>query len=70
MYIPYVSFLQFLPCNLTFNLICTQISETDKRIDIERLKTREKIMFFEEMMLFEDELADNGCAQLTVKIVS
>nr|CAB3266973.1 TIP41-like protein [Phallusia mammillata] len=45
-----------------------KISETTDRIDIERLKTREKILFFEEMMLFEDELADNGSAQLTVKI--
>jgi len=47
-----------------------QVSETQERINIERLKTREKILFFEQMMLFEDELADNGCAQLTVKIVS
>ncbi|XP_078486225.1 TIP41-like protein [Ciona intestinalis] len=44
------------------------VSETSEKIDLERLKKREKILYFEEMMLFEDELADNGSAQLTVKI--
>eukprot|EP00057_Strongylocentrotus_purpuratus_P006971 XP_011661445.1 PREDICTED: TIP41-like protein [Strongylocentrotus purpuratus] len=45
-----------------------KITETDERIDIEKLKVREKIFFFEDMPLFEDELADNGCAILTVKM--
>ncbi|XP_076304805.1 TIP41-like protein isoform X1 [Tachypleus tridentatus] len=45
-----------------------QVSETTERIDIEKLKVREKIMFFEDIHLFEDELADNGCAQCSVKI--
>nr|XP_054752690.1 TIP41-like protein [Lytechinus pictus] len=45
-----------------------KVSETDERIDIEKLKVREKIFFFEDMPLFEDELADNGCAILTVKM--
>lgn len=42
---------------------------TDERIDIERLKQMEKILFYHELMLFEDELHDNGIASCTVKIV-
>ncbi|XP_038048067.1 TIP41-like protein [Patiria miniata] len=45
-----------------------QESPTDQRIDMEKLKVREKIHFYEEMTLFEDELADNGSASLTVKM--
>ncbi|XP_070568102.1 TIP41-like protein [Ptychodera flava] len=41
---------------------------TDLRIDMEKLKIREKIFFFEEVVLFEDELADNGTAFLSVKV--
>ena len=39
-------------------------------IDYERLKLREKILFFDEVILYEDELDDNGCAVLSAKIVS
>ena len=39
-------------------------------IDYERLKLREKILFFDEVILYEDELDDNGCAVLSSKIVS
>lgn len=39
-------------------------------IDYERLKMREKILFFDEVILYEDELDDNGCAVLSAKIVS
>ncbi|XP_014679923.1 PREDICTED: TIP41-like protein [Priapulus caudatus] len=45
-----------------------QVSPTTERIDIEKLKTQENILFFDEVHLFEDELADNGCSNLTVKI--
>ncbi|CAI2188976.1 2696_t:CDS:2 [Funneliformis geosporum] len=38
------------------------------RIDIEKLKKVEDILFYNEMILFEDELADNGTALLNVKI--
>ncbi|XP_002740803.1 TIP41-like protein [Saccoglossus kowalevskii] len=41
---------------------------TDERIDMEKLKIREKIFYFEEVILFEDELADNGVAFLNIKI--
>lgn len=46
------------------------VENTDERIDIERLKQKEKILFYEELMLYEDELHDNGTASCTVKIVN
>ncbi|XP_011402613.1 PREDICTED: TIP41-like protein isoform X2 [Amphimedon queenslandica] len=45
-----------------------QVSETDVGIDYERLKVQERIHFFDDIVLFEDELADNGTAELRVKI--
>ncbi|CAB3977496.1 Hypothetical predicted protein [Paramuricea clavata] len=45
-----------------------KVIETDETIDIELLKKKEKIYFFEDVILFEDELADNGCALLNVKM--
>lgn len=36
---------------------------------MDRLRERERIHFYEEMVLFEDELADNGTASLTLKMV-
>lgn len=44
------------------------IADTSDRIDIEKLKKHEKIHFYQSMVLFEDELADNGIAKLTVKM--
>ena len=43
---------------------------TEERIDYEKLREREPIKFFDEVILFEDELDDNGCSKLSVKIVS
>ncbi|KAL3112984.1 hypothetical protein niasHT_013449 [Heterodera trifolii] len=40
----------------------------NERIDYERLKRRDPIHFYEQITLYEDELADNGCAQMTVRI--
>ena len=55
-------------------LILTKVRPVNKRtisgIDYERLKLREKILFFDEVILYEDELDDNGCAVLSAKIVS
>lgn len=45
------------------------ITDTEERINIERLKEKEKILFYQELMLYEDELHDNGIASCTVKIV-
>lgn len=49
--------------------VFSQLCETDERVDIELLKKKEKIYFFDDVILFEDELADNGCALLNVKMV-
>ena len=36
---------------------------------MEQLKVKEKIYFYEDVILYEDELADNGIAKLNVKMV-
>ncbi|KAI0229782.1 TIP41-like protein [Lamellibrachia satsuma] len=41
---------------------------TTEKIDVEKLKVREKIHFYADILLFEDELSDNGCSMLRVKI--
>ena len=47
-----------------------KLSVTDEKIDYERLKIQEKIVYFDEIILYEDELDDNGIAKLSIKIVS
>ncbi|CEJ60857.1 Putative TipA protein [Penicillium brasilianum] len=42
--------------------------ETEKPIPIELLKRPDPILFFDEVVLYEDELADNGIAMLSCKI--
>jgi len=42
--------------------------DTDQTIDLERLRVQEPILFFDEVVLFEDELADNGTAFFNVKL--
>ena len=32
------------------------------------MKVQEKILFFDEVVLYEDELDDNGCTKLSVKL--
>ncbi|KAI9593744.1 TIP41-like family-domain-containing protein [Syncephalis fuscata] len=44
------------------------VPTTTHYIDYERLKQREHIHFFDQVILFEDELADNGTALLDVKV--
>lgn len=46
------------------------MEETTQGIDYSRLKQQEKIYFYDDVILYEDELADNGTALLSVKIVS
>lgn len=46
------------------------VEPTELRIDLERLKQKEQILFYHELNLFEDELHDNGITTLSVKIVS
>ena len=50
--------------------LCVQVVPTTEKIDVEKLKVREKIHFYADILLFEDELSDNGCSMLRVKIVS
>ena len=45
-----------------------QVQPTDININYEKLKVQEKILFFDEVVLYEDELDDNGCAKLSVKL--
>ena len=47
-----------------------QIEPTDERIDMEKLKEKTEIAYYDSIELFEDELADHGVSQLNVKIVS
>lgn len=49
---------------------CIQVADTGDRIDYEKLKKQEQIFFYDEVILYEDELADNGTAVFSVKIVS
>lgn len=42
--------------------------ETEKPIPIELLKRPDPILFFDDVVLYEDELADNGIAMLSCKI--
>ncbi|XP_065121097.1 TIP41-like protein [Paramisgurnus dabryanus] len=45
-----------------------KVKPTTERIDLEKLKTREQIKFFEDVLLFEDELHDHGVSMISVKI--
>jgi type 2A phosphatase activator TIP41 len=56
--------------SLYYNLDSQQITieETDDKIELEKLKEHEKIFFYDDVTLFEDELADNGCAVMNVKV--
>lgn len=47
-----------------------EIEETNERIDMDKLRQKDKIMFYNDLTLFEDELHDNGIAVSSVKIVS
>lgn len=46
------------------------MTDTDERINVEKLKQKEKILFYQDFTLYEDELHDNGIASCSVKIVS
>lgn len=45
------------------------MEETAEGIDYTQLKQQEKIYFYDDVILYEDELADNGTALLNAKIV-
>ncbi|XP_054001291.1 TIP41-like protein [Hylaeus anthracinus] len=62
------------PFDWTFTISYTgtasnlEVQETNERIDMDKLKRREKILFYHDLTLFEDELHDNGIAVCSVKI--
>ncbi|KAJ3216888.1 hypothetical protein HDU67_008795 [Dinochytrium kinnereticum] len=41
---------------------------TEESVDIERLKRPDPILFYDDVVLFEDELADNGSCILNVRV--
>ena len=45
------------------------MEETREGLDYSQLKQQERIHFYDDVILYEDELADNGTAVLSVKIV-
>eukprot|EP00088_Acartia_fossae_P069355 TRINITY_DN9033_c0_g1_i1.p1 TRINITY_DN9033_c0_g1~~TRINITY_DN9033_c0_g1_i1.p1 ORF type:complete len:280 (+),score=66.93 TRINITY_DN9033_c0_g1_i1:127-966(+) len=45
-----------------------RMEETTEKIDYEKLKIEETILFYDEVILYEDELDDNGCTKLSTKI--
>lgn len=44
------------------------VEETDERIDVNKLKVKEDILFYADVPLYEDELADHGTALYSVKV--
>lgn len=54
--------------NQTEDKLCFQVEETNERIDVSKLKVREEILFYDDITLYEDELADHGTAQYSVKV--
>lgn len=47
-----------------------EVEETKERIDVDKLKVKEKILFYHDLTLYEDELHDHGIAAMSIKIVS
>ncbi|KAJ3168639.1 hypothetical protein HDU88_001532 [Geranomyces variabilis] len=45
-----------------------QAGKNDAGIDFEKLKRPDPILFYDELVLYEDELADNGTAILTLRV--
>ncbi|XP_029166342.1 TIP41-like protein [Nylanderia fulva] len=54
--------------NYTGTMSGFEVEETNERIDMDKLRQRDKIMFYHDLTLFEDELHDNGIAVNSVKI--
>ncbi|GLT47349.1 hypothetical protein SLA2020_210520 [Shorea laevis] len=42
--------------------------DTEEKLDLVALALKEPILFYDEVVLYEDELADNGVSLLTVKV--
>jgi type 2A phosphatase activator TIP41 len=65
------------PYDWTYTTTYKGTSDTDQDwekvdepvINVERLQQKEPILFYDENILYEDELADNGTAVLSVRMV-
>lgn len=47
-----------------------KVENTDLRIDLTKLMKKERILFYHDLTLYEDELHDHGISVCSVKIVS
>lgn len=47
-----------------------RFEETTDKLDIFKLMRKERILFYQDLTLFEDELHDHGVATCSVKVVS
>ncbi|KAJ8533639.1 hypothetical protein K7X08_006963 [Anisodus acutangulus] len=47
---------------------CIQWEDCMEKIDLVALASKEHILFYDEIILYEDELSDNGVSLLTVKV--
>ncbi|KAI6216715.1 TIP41-like protein [Aphelenchoides fujianensis] len=45
-----------------------RVEETSERIDLEKLKRPDPLLFYDAIQLYEDELADNGTGEMEVKV--
>lgn len=48
--------------------IRVEFANESEAINYERLKRKDPIQFYSQLTLYEDELADNGCAQMSVRV--
>ncbi|XP_055806804.1 TIP41-like protein isoform X4 [Solanum dulcamara] len=48
---------------------CIQWEDCKEKIDLVALASKEPILFYDEIILYEDELADNGISLLTIKVL-
>lgn len=46
-----------------------RVEDTDQKLDIFKLMKKERILFYHDLTLFEDELHDHGISVCSVKIV-
>ncbi|KAJ9537961.1 hypothetical protein OSB04_030694 [Centaurea solstitialis] len=50
------------------NSCCLKWEECEEQINVVALASKEPILFYDEVVLYEDELADSGVSLLTVKV--
>eukprot|EP00004_Rigifila_ramosa_P005097 TRINITY_DN1554_c0_g1_i2.p1 TRINITY_DN1554_c0_g1~~TRINITY_DN1554_c0_g1_i2.p1 ORF type:complete len:226 (-),score=60.46 TRINITY_DN1554_c0_g1_i2:47-724(-) len=65
---PYTGTLEILDAKGQATPQSVEVVPTEDRIPYDKLKRQDPILFFGEIILFEDELADNGVSLLTAKI--